>query len=44
MYRRPFGISLGSTYTCIAYVDDYGQLTVLSNAEGELTTPDVSTA
>ncbi len=36
-----FGIDLGTTYSCIAYVDEYGQPTVVTNEEGERTTPSV---
>jgi molecular chaperone DnaK len=36
-----YGIDLGTTYSCIAYVDQYGKATVIPNAEGELTTPSV---
>jgi molecular chaperone DnaK (HSP70) len=36
-----FGIDLGTTYSCIAYVDQYGKATVIPNAEGELITPSV---
>ncbi len=36
-----FGIDLGTTYSCIAYVDNTGRPTVVANAEGELTTPSV---
>jgi len=34
-----FGIDLGTTYSCIAYVDDTGRPTVLRNLEGADTTP-----
>jgi molecular chaperone DnaK len=36
-----FGIDLGTTYSCIAYVDDSGRATVIRNAVGEETTPSV---
>ncbi len=36
-----FGIDLGTTFSCIAYVDEYGRPTVLKNFEGDLTTPSV---
>ena len=36
-----FGIDLGTTYSCIAYVDESGHATVIKNALGEDTTPSV---
>lgn len=39
--QKIFGIDLGTTYSCIAYIDDTGKPTVVKNAEGELTTPSV---
>jgi molecular chaperone DnaK (HSP70) len=40
--NRVSGIDLGTTYTCIAYVDDAsGRPIVTPNIEGELTTPSV---
>ncbi len=38
---KVFGIDLGTTYSCIAYMDENGKPVVLKNAEGELTTPSV---
>jgi molecular chaperone DnaK len=40
--KRVYGIDLGTTYSCIAYVDDLsGKPMVVPNREGELTTPSV---
>jgi molecular chaperone DnaK len=36
-----FGIDLGTTYSCIAYVDDAGRATILKNVLGEELTPSV---
>jgi molecular chaperone DnaK (HSP70) len=36
-----FGIDLGTTFSCIAYVDDTGRPVVIKNAIGEDTTPSV---
>lgn len=36
-----FGIDLGTTFSCIAYVDEYGKAVVIPNREGFLTTPSV---
>ncbi len=38
---KVFGIDLGTTYSCIAYMDENGKPVVLKNAEGDLTTPSV---
>lgn len=35
------GIDLGTTYSCVAYIDESGKPIVLKNAEGNLTTPSV---
>ena len=39
---KVFGIDLGTTYSCIAYIDEYGKPIVLKNSEGEHTTPSVA--
>lgn len=40
--KRVYGIDLGTTYTCISHVDkESGKPTVVSNFEGENTTPSV---
>jgi molecular chaperone DnaK (HSP70) len=36
-----FGIDLGTTYSCIAHVDEYGKAVVIPNMESHLTTPSV---
>jgi molecular chaperone DnaK (HSP70) len=36
-----FGIDLGTTYSCIAYVDEVGRPVVIPNDENELVTPSV---
>ena len=36
-----FGIDLGTTYSCISYIDEYGKPVVLKNSDGEETTPSV---
>jgi len=36
-----FGVDLGTTYSCVAKVDDTGRAVVLKNAVGEDTTPSV---
>ena len=36
-----FGIDLGTTYSCIAYVDEHGRPVVAPNSENALTTPSV---
>lgn len=37
--NKVFGIDLGTTYSCIAYMDENDKPVVLKNAEGDLTTP-----
>ena len=41
MAKYVFGIDLGTTYSCIAYVDETGRATVVKNSEGDNTTPSV---
>lgn len=36
-----FGIDLGTTYSCISYIDEYGKAVVLKNSDGDHTTPSV---
>ncbi len=38
---RIFGIDLGTTYSSIAYVDDYGKPIIIPNAENQHVTPSV---
>jgi molecular chaperone DnaK (HSP70) len=39
--EKIFGIDLGTTYSCIAYVDEYGKPVVVQNSENDRTTPSV---
>jgi molecular chaperone DnaK len=41
MDRTIFGIDLGTTYSCIAYVDEYGRPSVIPNKDNVFTTPSV---
>lgn len=36
-----FGIDLGTTYSCIAYVDEYGKPVTVPNQENSPVTPSV---
>ncbi len=39
--KRIFGIDLGTTYSSIAYVDEFGKTVIIPNAENERVTPSV---
>jgi len=39
--KQIFGIDLGTTYSSIAYVDEFGKATVIPNTENDHTTPSV---
>lgn len=41
MSDQVFGIDLGTTYSAIAYINDFGQPEVIKNGEGDETTPSV---
>lgn len=41
MNDKVFGIDLGTTYSAIAFVNDFGQAEVIDNREGDKTTPSV---
>lgn len=38
---KGLGIDLGTTYSCVAYIDENGKAVVLKNSEGKTTTPSV---
>ncbi len=38
---KVFGIDLGTTYSCIAYVDEHGKPVVIPNSENQRVTPSV---
>jgi molecular chaperone DnaK (HSP70) len=39
--KRVFGIDLGTTYSSISYVDEFGKAVIIPNAENERVTPSV---
>lgn len=41
MSKKVFGIDLGTTYSCISYIDESGRPVVIKNMEGSNTTPSV---
>lgn len=41
MSNKVYGIDLGTTYSAIAYIDEYGKAVIIKNSEGESVTPSV---
>lgn len=41
MSEKIFGIDLGTTYSCISYVDEHGKPVVIKNSDNDLITPSV---
>ena len=41
MANKVYGIDLGTTYSCIAHVDEHGKSAIIPNSDNELTTPSV---
>lgn len=39
--NKVYGIDLGTTYSCIAHVDEHGKPAIINNSDNELTTPSV---
>jgi molecular chaperone DnaK (HSP70) len=39
--KRVYGIDLGTTYSCIAYMDEHGRPVIIPNKNNQLTTPSV---
>ena len=39
--KKVFGIDLGTTYSAVAHVDEYGVAQVIENEDGQPTTPSV---
>jgi len=40
-FKKIFGIDLGTTYSCIAHVDEHGKPVIIPNAENQRITPSV---
>lgn len=38
---KVIGIDLGTTYSCVSYLDDFGTIQIADNVEGEQTTPSI---